>query len=117
MPDVLQGGLAEEKPDSKYRSDQLRKGIKVEKEHTPAKPVAKEIAKDHLEEIPDYYDRLAEMEAEAKKTAGKIMPFDVRQLLGKIAQQTTPPTPPLPGAIDVPSDPRTAPTLVTRNPK
>ena len=46
---------------------QLEKGISVEKEHTPNEDKAKEIAKDHLSEIPDYYDRLVKMEKTAKK--------------------------------------------------
>lgn len=41
---------------------QLEKGIKVEKEHTTDEELAKEIALDHLLEIPDYYDKLEEME-------------------------------------------------------
>ena len=41
---------------------QLAKGIKVEKEHTSDMLVAKEIALDHLSELPDYYDRLQKME-------------------------------------------------------
>jgi len=41
---------------------QLAKGIKAEKEHTTDMLVAKEIALDHLSELPDYYDRLEKME-------------------------------------------------------
>lgn len=41
---------------------QLIKGIKVELEHTSDKKVAKEIALDHLSELPDYYDRLSRAE-------------------------------------------------------
>lgn len=41
---------------------QLKKGIKVEFEHTTSKAKAKEIALDHLLELPDYYDRLAKVE-------------------------------------------------------
>ena len=37
-------------------------GVKVEMEHTKDKELAKEISRDHLEEIPDYYSRLAKME-------------------------------------------------------
>lgn len=42
---------------------QLQKGIKVELEHTSDAAVAKEIALDHLKELPDYYDRLESIEA------------------------------------------------------
>jgi hypothetical protein len=41
---------------------QLDKGIKVEQEHTGDKAMAREIALDHLDEFPDYYDRLDRME-------------------------------------------------------
>lgn len=41
---------------------QLQKGIKVELEHTSDKKIASEIALDHLNEFPDYYDRLAKVE-------------------------------------------------------
>ncbi len=42
---------------------QLSKGIKVEKEHTSDEATAREIALDHLAELPDYYDRLKKVEA------------------------------------------------------
>lgn len=58
-----------------FNARQLKMGIKVEKEH--AKTVAnikkgtknpfKQIAMDHLKEIPDYYTRLSKMEKSAKK--------------------------------------------------
>lgn len=41
---------------------QLRKGIKVEQEHTGDLAMAREIALDHLDEFPDYYDRLEKAE-------------------------------------------------------
>lgn len=41
---------------------QLKKGIKVEKEHTNDVEIAKQIASQHLDEIPDYYDRLSKVE-------------------------------------------------------
>lgn len=50
--------------------DQLRKGIKVELEHTSDADVAKEIALDHLAEFPDYYDRLERVETNESKTTG-----------------------------------------------
>lgn len=50
----------------KQISDQLRKGIKVELEHTTDKEIAKEIALDHLNELPDYYDRLTQVEKDDK---------------------------------------------------
>lgn len=41
---------------------QLGKGIAVEKEHTDDIAMAREIALDHLNEYPDYYDRLEKVE-------------------------------------------------------
>ena len=63
----LKGGLGDNKPDRSFPSSQLRRGVKVEMEHTNNPRVAKEIAKDHLTEIRDYYTRLAMMERRAKK--------------------------------------------------
>jgi hypothetical protein len=41
---------------------QLKKGTKVEREHTKSDAEAREIARDHLDELPDYYDRLEKVE-------------------------------------------------------
>lgn len=41
---------------------QVAKGIKVEQEHTGDIALAREIALDHLNEFPDYYDRLEKVE-------------------------------------------------------
>lgn len=48
-------------------SEQLSRGIEVEREHTDNSLIARRIALDHLVEIPDYYSRLDRMESEAKK--------------------------------------------------
>lgn len=60
--DAIKGGLADNKTDSDFNKDQLRKGRKVEKEHTFDGIIANEIAKDHLVEDPQYYDHLKAME-------------------------------------------------------
>jgi hypothetical protein len=66
--DKLKGGLADNKSDKKYDKEQLAKGTKVEKdEHTVSTGIAKEIAKDHLEEGDKYYDHLEEMEENMEK--------------------------------------------------
>ena len=54
----LVGGKGDHQPDSKYSKKELAKGVVHETEHTDDKSVAKEIAKDHLEEKSDYYDEL-----------------------------------------------------------
>ena len=45
----------------------MKKGIKVEREHTSDEAEARIIAMDHLVELPDYYTRLDKMEEEGKK--------------------------------------------------
>jgi DNA-directed RNA polymerase alpha subunit len=61
---------------SRFDVEQLRAGMSVELEHGTHDPetnvtdddiaVTAKIARAHLNEFPDYYSRLAEMEAEAK---------------------------------------------------
>ena len=46
---------------------QIKKGVKIEMEHTDDKKRATEIAMDHITEFPDYYDRLIKMEKTAEK--------------------------------------------------
>lgn len=66
-------------PDSKFDPRQLKMGMKAEMEHTDDPLIAKMIAKAHLVEFPDYYDRLKIVEKPAvqnvyiPKTAGKHM--------------------------------------------
>lgn len=48
-------------------NSELIKGTKIESEHTDDKEIAREIALDHLSEIPDYYTNLNKMEKESKK--------------------------------------------------
>lgn len=50
---------------------QLKKGIKVEMEHTDSKQKAKEIAMDHLTEDPNYYNKLARIHNEGEKVEAK----------------------------------------------
>ena len=60
-----------------YLEKQLKKGIKIEMEHTTDKGEAEIIALHHLEEIPDYYTRLSKMEGKAEmKEAKKYMTKD-----------------------------------------
>ena len=60
--DLVHGGKADNKPDSDFPSEQIDKGMKVEREHTDNPQIAKEVAKDHLTEDKKYYDHLKEME-------------------------------------------------------
>lgn len=65
--ELIEGGEADGEPDSKYPESEIARGIKVEHEHTDDPAKAKEIAKDHLEESPRYYQELAKMEAKLDK--------------------------------------------------
>lgn len=65
--DRIPGGKADNKKESDFDPKQLAMGIEVETEHTKDRGLAKEIAMDHLTEIPDYYTRLKKMEDEAKR--------------------------------------------------
>ncbi len=51
---------------------QLEMGIPIEHEHTKDKDLATDIALQHLDEIPDYYNRLKKMEGDAKKEHKKF---------------------------------------------
>jgi hypothetical protein len=50
-------------------NSQLEMGIKVESEHTGSKKMARMIALQHLEELPDYYSRLKKAEKIKEETA------------------------------------------------
>ena len=54
--------------DISFIKSQLKMGEKIEHEHTRDHELAKEIALQHLDEIPDYYTKLKKMEANAKKS-------------------------------------------------
>jgi hypothetical protein len=62
----LKGGRADGKDLTKYNLQQLLLGIKIELEHASDRMTALEITTDHLEEIPDYYNRLLNMKKEAE---------------------------------------------------
>lgn len=60
--DRLPGGYADRGPPPGLSLDQVRKGIRVEMEHTNDPRIALEIAMDHLWEDRRYYDKLERME-------------------------------------------------------
>ena len=65
--DKVKGGIADKKKPEDFDQKELKLGIKIEMEHTDDPELAKEIAMDHLTEMPDYYTRLEKMEKEAEK--------------------------------------------------
>lgn len=60
--DEIPGGRADNVQPDMFDSEQLRKGIAHELEHTNDKDKAREIAMDHLLEDPLYYDNLEKIE-------------------------------------------------------
>jgi len=60
--DKISGGLADKKKDEDFNKNKLKEGMTVESEHTDNVEVAKEIAKDHLTENPEYYKELRKVE-------------------------------------------------------
>lgn len=71
VKEYIKGGMARGQPNSKYNKTQLRMGRKVELEHTGNPKIANEIAKDHLEEFPNYYTGLAKLEKKLEKQKRK----------------------------------------------
>lgn len=60
--DKIPGGLGDDMPDDQFDENQLEIGVRVEMEHTVDPDKAREIAKDHLMEDPEYYTKLLKME-------------------------------------------------------
>jgi len=60
---------------------QLKMGVKVEREHTTSKELARKIALQHLAEIPDYYTRLKKFESKPLKEAYEFSGSDAMSLL------------------------------------
>jgi hypothetical protein len=65
--DLLEGGKGDNLPDREISADSLTEGAKHEHEHTRNDQVAKEIAKDHLSEDPQYYEKIKEIETGAEE--------------------------------------------------
>jgi len=56
--DKLKGGKADDKSPDDFPDDDIEIGTKVEREHTDNPDIATTIAMDHLEEDPEYYNKL-----------------------------------------------------------
>jgi hypothetical protein len=79
--DLLPGGKADNVPDREISPEALAEGQKDEHEHTRNDQVAKEIAKDHLLQDPQHYEKETLME----KVTAPQMPAIVRLVTGKQA--------------------------------
>jgi len=74
--EFIKGGLSSGKSPKDFNQDQLKKGIKVEMEHTTNPKIAREIAQDHLVEDKFYYTHLLAMEKKyEKKKPRKYMSY------------------------------------------
>ena len=60
--DRLPGGPADKMRPSDFDQKELRKGQRHEMEHTNSPALAKEIASDHIAEIPNYYEKILKVE-------------------------------------------------------
>lgn len=59
---LLPGGLSDNVPDSDFDPKKVQEGMKVELEHVSNPDMAKEIARDHLVEDENYYEKLKKVE-------------------------------------------------------
>lgn len=91
--DKINGGFGDGQPDKNYDPEQLNKGIEVELEHTDDPQIAKEIAKDHLQESKDfkngkggkYYNKLEDLEDNVKEELTKAEKIEAGLLLDLIS--------------------------------
>lgn len=83
----IPGGLSAGKQPSDYPKEALKDGIKTELEHTSDSDIAVEIAMDHLEEDPEYYEKLSKMEKGVCEM--KLIMESWRSYLIKEQQSTT----------------------------
>jgi ADP-ribose pyrophosphatase YjhB (NUDIX family) len=81
IAEELIGGRADGKHGSEYDPVEFVEGAKIEMEHTNKGSESIEIAKDHLEEIPDYYTRLKKMEDKADEEGMLKKEADVVKLV------------------------------------
>lgn len=91
----LPGGKARTHRPSDFDPDQIERGIEVEQEHLEGggytkrerDDLAREIAMDHLTEIPDYYTRLDRMEEQAKKASSQAAQIALMKFLSRLAKR------------------------------
>lgn len=76
--DLVSGGKADNVPPSKFSPAAVAKGQKVEMEHTNNPALAREIARDHLEEFPNYYSALSKMEEGLKAKESEAVSAELK---------------------------------------
>lgn len=96
--DLLPGGEADNLPDREFPPSALAEGAKHEHEHTDNDQIAKEIAKDHLQEDPAYYKKVEAIEG--KEAASTRLPLPPKPSAPPPVE-TAPPEMPPPLVTDV----------------
>lgn len=71
--DLLHGGEADKTPDTAFSAAALAQGKTHEREHTDDDQIAKEIAKDHLQEDPRYYEKIEQVEKSGNAYRDQLM--------------------------------------------
>lgn len=77
--DSLPGGAADDARDADFDPEALADGTEHELEHTDDRALAREIAKDHLVEDPDYYVKLRQVEAATPIFGGPTVEVEGRR--------------------------------------
>lgn len=80
VKDVLPGGKADNMADAQFDKEKLDEGATHEREHTSDAEVAKEIAKDHLQEDPAYYEKVEQIE----KSSATALPASVKTAVNSV---------------------------------
>jgi hypothetical protein len=87
--DKLPGGRGDKLDATEVDPAELRRGEKVEREHTTDPELAREIALDHLAESPTYYTDLLQVEPEVNQKPPDNRTFvegdDLVELIGDVA--------------------------------
>lgn len=93
--DLLPGGKADNLPDREFSSRNLAEGAKHEHEHTDNDQIAKEIAKDHLQEDPAYYKKVEAIEGKSAASARIPLPPKPQEAPAEVTAPPEMPPPPL----------------------
>lgn len=71
--DIIPGGKADNVPDKAFNSNKLEEAQKHEMEHTNNPALAKEVAKDHMAEDEDYYEKLKKIEKKSEVDPSQLI--------------------------------------------
>ena len=65
---TIEGGKSDTNNITDYNLDQILLGMQIQMQHTSSYNTALQIVMDHLQQIPDYYDRLVQMQKTYQST-------------------------------------------------